>query len=982
MSSPSISLSVKVIIRDPQGRVLLLQRSVKSRGNPGRWEFPGGKVDAEEAFDAALIREVGEETGLKIRLDEPFGTSESKLGRRHIVYLVMKATAEKTGVRLSEEHDAFQWLLPEEFGDVDFAPQFHRVAQRYAQDVAANAEPESAPAGGNLFAGSVVNPDTLKGHLAEFISKEKRLAEFAKFIETRLRTEVKKMIPTAEVSARAKDAVSFAGKLIKKDKYKDPLRQVTDLVGARVVVHLASEVDEVCRWIEKTFEVDPSNSGDKLAELGTEKFGYRSVHYVVEMRAGKPGGVPRNLVGLKAEIQVRTIAQHAWSDIGHDRIYKQDCEVPDYWKRQSNRISALLEAADEEFARLVKGLATYQDHIRHFPTNDAAERQIELWDVVRRKLPRHPQPALRVARVALDIQDWKKIIRVADEFKGAPPAELLAAKGYALCKTTKPSRTGVWRDGVRAMEQAAQMAGGKVGPLLQLGELHAGHDRDAALRYYEQAFARDPSHPEALVGYIRCKVLKQGSANFIPLLRPDIERAIKRSEELALAEADIPRCLYSIAGFLLLLGPEHSRESLAMLARAVHCTNPKAPDSLLQALKDLSDLAKSEPARTDIECARRFLAAAFFAKCRDRKWPADLDKPGMTRLNTKKPVIMVAGGCDAYHEKAMRSYAGLLEKAFATFSGTILCGGTTQGISGVVGALAAKSKGRICAVGYLPQNLPTDGTATKDAVRYKLRRTDRSDGGFTALEPIQSWLDLLAAGVHPSEVRLLGINGGNVAGLEYRIAVALGATVGVIEGSGREAECVAEDWPATRSHEPSGSLLVLPPDPTTLRAFIAIGLAQNAVLPADAVKQAAKLIHQTFLEEQRYRNPDPVMQTWAKLREDLKGSNLNQVSYLVEILRSEGFGVQPIPAGADAPSDPQFTPQEILRMGEKEHGRWNVERLASGWKYATKKDANRKRTPYLVPWAKLQPGIQKYDIQNVRTWPQILAEIGYEIFRK
>lgn len=978
------SLSVKVIIRDPHGRVLLLQRSQSSNGNAGKWEFPGGKVEAGEAFDAALLREVREETGLEIDLGDSFGTCESKLRDRRIVYLIMEATTTTTEVRLSLEHEGHRWIEPEDFGDVVFSPQFRRVAQRYAQDVAANPRlvavgkaPATATSGG-LFQESTVNPENLEKHLDEFLDQEQRLAQFLEFLKEFIARELKTLMPTANVDGRPKDPVSFAAKLIKKNKYTDPLRQITDLVGTRVVVHLASEVDAVCRWIERTFEVDRANSGDKVKDLGADKFGYRSVHYVVEMRAKRPSVVPPELIGLKAEIQVRTIAQHAWSDIGHDRVYKADCEIPAYWKREANRISALLEAADAEFARLVKGLAAYQDHARHFPDNDAAQWQIALWDVVRRRLPKHPGPALRVARAALEIQDWSKAIQVADEFKGTFTADLKCTQGYALCRKAQHPFTPEWDQGVAALEQIAQDAPGKVEALLRLGELLAPHNREQALHFYEQAFARDSSNPVALVGFVRCKVLEQKSTAFIPLLRPDIEQAIRRSEELAAAEADLPRSLYRIAGFLLLLGPGRSHESLAMLARAVHWTNPKAPDPLWQALKDISELARFEPARLDIECARRFLAAAVLAKCPDARWPPEVAKPTMLSLNVTGPVVIVAGGCDSYNDAAMRGYGDLLTKAFAGFQGTVISGGTTQGISGVVGELAASSNGRIRAVGYLPKSLPTDGTATRDDRYDELRRTDGGDS-FTAREPIQNWLDLLATGVRPSDVRLLGINGGNIAGLEYRLAVGLGACVGVIDGSGREAERVADDWPAIRRPMPSGKLLVLPPDPMTLRAFVGVGSAENRSLPAQAVEQAAKLSHQIFLEEQRYKNPDLVMQPWSKLEEDLRDSNRDQITYLVEILHSAHFGVQPLQGMV--PNDPQFTEEEIKHMGEMEHGRWNVERLFKGWKYAKKREPEKRLSPHLVPWTELEPRIRNYDVQNVRRWPEVLAELGYEIYR-
>ena len=88
-------------------------------------------------------------------------------------------------------------------------------------------------------------------------------------------------------------------------------------------------MDDVCKWVEDEFEIDRANSGDKLDLLGADKFGYRSVHYVIEMRPGTPAGIPPELVGMKAELQIRTIAQHAWSDVGHDLIYKAECDVPD-----------------------------------------------------------------------------------------------------------------------------------------------------------------------------------------------------------------------------------------------------------------------------------------------------------------------------------------------------------------------------------------------------------------------------------------------------------------------------------------------------------------------------------------------------------------------------------------------------------------------------------------------------------------------------
>ena len=125
-------LSVKVVILDNNGRCLLLKRSMSSKGNPGKWDFPGGKVDAGERFDQALIREVAEETGLTISLDRVLGATESELPAVKVVYLFMEGHLKSGQVQLSSEHDDFVWVERRELVTMDFAGQFNTIIKAYS----------------------------------------------------------------------------------------------------------------------------------------------------------------------------------------------------------------------------------------------------------------------------------------------------------------------------------------------------------------------------------------------------------------------------------------------------------------------------------------------------------------------------------------------------------------------------------------------------------------------------------------------------------------------------------------------------------------------------------------------------------------------------------------------------------------------------------------------------------------------------------
>jgi hypothetical protein len=77
-----------------------------------------------------------------------------------------------------------------------------------------------------------------------------------------------------------------------------------------------------------------------------------------------------------------------------------------------------------------------------------------------------------------------------------------------------------------------------------------------------------------------------------------------------------------------------------------------------------------------------------------------------------------------------------------------------------------------------------------------------------------------------------------------------------------------------------------------------------------------------------------------------------------------------------------FTDNEVERMAELEHGRWNVERLRDGWRYGKQRDDAGKIHDCLVSWQELPDDIKRYDRDAVRAFPEILAKAGLELRRR
>ncbi|HXQ27226.1 MAG TPA: hypothetical protein VN822_12520 [Candidatus Acidoferrales bacterium] len=207
-----------------------------------------------------------------------------------------------------------------------------------------------------------------KSAVDQFARKRELYEDFAWAVRDILDDAVKSRgLKVNEIQCRAKDAKAFGKKATtpneqnpEEPKYKNPMSDITDLAGIRVITFFPRTVNEVCQLIQNEFAV--IERVDHTASAAREqRLGYQSVHYLVRL-AGNRNNLSeyKKFDGLTAEIQVRTVLQHAWAEIEHDIRYKSASTIPQAISRRFMTLAGLLEIADREF----EAIQTEDDSLR------------------------------------------------------------------------------------------------------------------------------------------------------------------------------------------------------------------------------------------------------------------------------------------------------------------------------------------------------------------------------------------------------------------------------------------------------------------------------------------------------------------------------------------------------------------------------------------------------------------------------------------
>lgn len=194
--------------------------------------------------------------------------------------------------------------------------------------------------------------------------RENILVPLAKKLQRHLEDHFNTVPRIDRIAVRAKSVDRFIKKAEKRTgsvlKYSDPMKQIQDQIGARIISFYLSDVEEISKTILRYFRRIEEQT---LIPESESEFGYVGKHFILFIPTDLfDETLKRELSPSFFELQIKTLFQHAWSEANHDLAYKPSSELSSEQKRKIAFTAAQAWGADKMFEELHSDLVLRSTH--------------------------------------------------------------------------------------------------------------------------------------------------------------------------------------------------------------------------------------------------------------------------------------------------------------------------------------------------------------------------------------------------------------------------------------------------------------------------------------------------------------------------------------------------------------------------------------------------------------------------------------------
>lgn len=615
------------------------------------------------------------------------------------------------------------------------------------------------------------------------------------------------------IQGRVKKISSFANKLFDPDKnYINPFQEINDLCGIRIILPNINEMNAVCEIIKDIFFIeDIEVSEDIFRQTESTPFLDHAQTYIVQLIPSLniykrlDLNIPNEILDFKAEIQIRTFIGHGWA-VNQYKIFSQhEFQVPKPYEQELSRVKSLLAIEDNVLDNLMEKMLDYKSSYAAYMTPEKIRAEIERLMMVYDVDKENYIIGYRIAKLAASNGDFNKSIAIlneiikSDKYKKTSDWEMaLILRDLGIShhiKYKKNPQSSEFLRGQAYLKEAVQRNPFDSDSWASLGgTFKEQKNYNKAFECYNQALKVDPGDPYPLGNYLVLVIQQTGDLGHIESNREMIHKGIQRRLKQIEVMVEIPWAFFDVGLFNLFLG--NVNEALEYYLKGIRYS----PDIWMieTTLNTINNLKIIETKLEGLKLVKQILLLGILfhpdidAKTEkiinDATSELDLEMEQKEK-NFGDSIVIIAGGTDERIERNIEFFKNNLVESFKEFKCTIISGGTKSGISRIAGDIQEMYPLNIRTIGYCPSHMPANVEIDK---RFSsIHMTKGKD--FSLIEPIQYWYDIMKSGIDPSKIKLIGINGGQIAAFEFHAAIVFGAQVGIMKNSGRSATELIND---------------------------------------------------------------------------------------------------------------------------------------------------------------------------------------------